>query len=72
MAMTQRVETYRRYADTKAFRLNARQMKSDGWSIEEAHFVQSRRGILGNIVTGTPWRRRAVEVHYLRSGWQQQ
>jgi hypothetical protein len=68
--MTQRAEAHRRYADARAFRSDAREMKSDGWSVEEAHFVRSRRGILGDIVAGTPWRRRAVEVHYLRSGWQ--
>ena len=66
--MTQRVEAHRRYADTKAFRLDAREMKSDGWSVEEAHFVPSRRGIFGGIVAGTLRRPRAVEVYYLRSG----
>jgi hypothetical protein len=61
--MTQRTEIYRRYADTKAFRLNARQMKSDGWSVEEVRFVPSR-GIIGHIVARTLWPRRAVEVHW--------
>lgn len=70
--MTQRVEAHRRYADTKAFRLDAREMKSDGWSVEEAHFVPSRRGIFGGIVAGTLRRPRAVEVYYLRSGWLRQ
>ena len=70
--MIQEVEAHRRYADTKAFRLDAREMKSDGWSVEEAHFVPSRRGILGDIAAGTLGRRRAVEVHYFRSGWQRQ
>jgi hypothetical protein len=65
--MTQRVEAHRRYADTKAFRSDAREMKSDGWSVENAHFVPTRHGILGDIVAGTLWRRRAVEVRYLFS-----
>jgi hypothetical protein len=68
--MTERAEAHRLYPDTRAFRSDARDMKSDGWSVEEAHFVRSPRGLLGDIVAGTAWRRRPVEVHYLRSGGQ--
>ncbi|HEY5477907.1 MAG TPA: hypothetical protein VIK11_14485 [Tepidiformaceae bacterium] len=70
--MTDRIETHSHYADTKAFRLHAREMKADGWSVAEAHFVRGRRGILGDLAAGIVWRRRTVEVLYLRSGREQQ